>query len=263
MSLQHVVVTRLNLELGFAHARDTLDAGWLRRRLEPFAEICHPSMRMQRAPHRWVVVVDARTPGAILDELAAFAGVEVMALEPPHDLDRLGRALAAVVGEGAGHLMTTRLDSDDALAEGHLERLQAAFEPRAEPHFLNFPFGHMWRGGRLYACLDPASPFLSHVEPLGGGVPLTAYRVAHVWAHRVAPVRQLWAPSMWMQLIGEHNEVSSGDGVRSPRRRAPRGFRGHPAFGRVDGSGRFAELARGAPGYLRAHRGRWRLLGVG
>jgi hypothetical protein len=255
-----VVVTRFNLTLGFAQARDPLDLDWLRRRLEPFAAVCQPAMQRQRAPHTWLVLLDARTPGAFVDELAAFDGVTPVLLEAPHDLDGLGRAVAAVLESDATHLLTTRLDSDDALADGHLERLQATFEPRAEPYFLNFPLGHMWQERRLYACLDPANPFLSYVEPLGHRAPLTAYRVAHVWAHRVAPVRQLWAPSLGMQLIAGHNEVSALDGVRSPRRRAPRGFRQHPAFGSVDAAGRFAELAGGLPRYARAHRGRLRLL---
>jgi len=253
------VVTRLNLTLGFAHARETLDADWLRRRLEPFAAVCHPSMRAQTAPHRWVVAVDERTPEAVLGELAAFPGVELVALAAPQSVEDLGRAVAGLLGEDAsGHLMTTRLDSDDALATGHLERLQRAFEPRDEPYFLNFPFGHMWHERRLYACADPANPFLSYVEPLGAAtVPDTVYRVAHVWAHRVAPVRQLWAPSMWMQLIGDHNEVSEVDGVRSVRGRPPYGFRSQPAFASVDGAGRWAAAVRDAPRYLRRHRGWW------
>lgn len=260
MPLSHVVVTRLNLTLGFAHARDTLDVDWLRRRLEPFAAVCHPSMQAQRAPHRWVVAADARTPEAILDELRAFAGVELALLEPPHEVEDLGRAVAELVGEGPRHLMTTRLDSDDALAADHLARLQAAFTPSDEPYFLNFPFGHMWHRRRLYACLDPANPFLSHVEALGAGTPLTAYRVAHVWAHRVAPVRQLRAPSMWMQLIDDHNEVSALDGVRSLRRRVPPGFRGQAAFAEFDAAGRLADAARGLPRYVRRHRTRLGLL---
>jgi hypothetical protein len=48
--------------------------------------------------------------------------------------------------------------------------------------------------------------------------------------------------------------------VRSPRARVPRGFRRQGAFEHVDGGGRFAELARAAPRYLRTHRARLRLL---
>lgn len=255
----HLVITRFNLELDFARGRDRLDPGWLAARLEPFVALCHPSMRRQDAEHRWLVLLDAATPPGFVDELRSLGGLEALALDSPHGLDGLRRAVRDALGPGfRGQLITTRLDSDDALADGHLAALQAAARPAPEPYFLNFPLGHIWHRRRLYACLDPASPFVSHVEQVGAGTPLTAYRVAHVWAQRVAPVRQLWGPSMWAQLIADHNEVSGLDGVRSPRRSPPRGLARHSAFAELDTSGRLAELARTLPRYVLRHRSRAR-----
>ncbi len=213
-------------------------------------------MRRQTAPHTWVVAVDARTPGTIVDRLRRYP-LTVMPMDLPHTVESLGLRLAETIPPGAAtHLLTTRLDSDDALSAEHLARLQRAARAEDTPHFLNLPHGAMWCDGRLYACADPASPFISHVEPLAEGrPPLTAYRVAHVWAGRVAPVRQVWtARPMWLQLIGSQNEVSLLDGVRSPCARVPRGFRDHPALARLDTRGRWRELAASAPRYAMRHR---------
>lgn len=256
MPVAHLVITRLNLTLDFAGARDTLDSDWLRGRLEPFATFCHPSMRLQDAPHRWLVLCDERTPETVLAELAALEGVTPVLLPLPHDIAALGAAVAGVLaGEDHTHLLTTRLDSDDALAAGHLARVQAAFEPRDAPYFLNFPYGHIWHARRAHVSVNPASPFLSYAEPLGSSAPLTAYRVAHMWAGRVAPIRQLWAPSMWMQIVADHNEDTTVDGgMPTVLRRPPRGFRGQSAFAEPDLTKRFSDPLRAAVWYARTQR---------
>jgi hypothetical protein len=261
VSITHLVITRLNLTVDFDAARDTLDVGWLRTRLEPFARFCHPSMRIQEAPHRWLVLCDQETPAVILEELAGFAGVTPVLLPRPHGLETLGAAVAAAVaGDGATHLLTTRLDSDDALAAGHLARVRAAADPRDDPCFLNFPYGHVWHGERAYPAFNPASQFLSYLEPLGASPPLTAYRVAHTGAATVAPVRQLWAPPMWMQVVAGHNSDTTFGDVRSLRRRPPRGFRGQPAFADVRTPLGAGDTIRAVPEHVRTHCRRVRLL---
>ena len=259
MPITHLVITRLNLTVDFDAARDTLDVGWLRSRLEPFARFCHPSMRIQDAPHRWLVLCDEETPAVVLEELSGFAGVTPVLLPRPHGLDTLGAVVAREV-ETDGHLLTTRLDSDDALAAGHLARVQAAAQPRDAPYFLNFPYGHVWHGERAYPAFNPASQFLSYLEPLRAAPPLTAYRVAHTGAATVAPVRQLWAPSMWMQVVAGHNSDTTFGAVRSLHRRPPRGFRGQPAFADVRTPLGAGDMVRAVPEHVRTLWRRVRLL---
>lgn len=250
--VRHVVITRLNLALDFAAGRERLDARWLEARLAPFERFCHPSMRVQRAPHDWLVLVDADTPAAIRARLDALPGFATLALAQPHTAQALGAALPAHVDlQGTTHLITTRLDSDDALGDRYLEIVQRHARPVSVPEFLNVPVGYRTHVGRHFACVDPANAFLSLVEPLHGGVPArTAYCVAHPLAATVAPVRQLWTRPLWLQVIHEDNEVSALTGIRRPWGGVPHHFRGQPRSARATAREGARDLVRSA-GYAR------------
>ncbi len=250
--VRHVVITRLNLALDFAAGRERLDVRWLEARLAPFERFCHPSMRAQRAPHDWLVLVDADTPAAIRARLDALPGFATVALAQPHTAQALGAALPAHVDlQGATHLITTRLDSDDALGDRYLEILQRHARPVSVPEFLNVPVGYRTHAGRHFACVDPANAFLSLVEPLHGGVPArTAYCVAHPLAATVAPVRQLWTRPLWLQVIHEDNEVSALTGIRRPWGGVPHHFRAQPRSARATARDGARDLVRSA-GYAR------------
>jgi len=250
--VRHVVITRLNLALDFAAGRERLDPGWLEARLGPFERFCHPSMLVQRAPHDWLVLVDAQTPTAIRARLDALPGFVTVALTQPHTAQALGAALGDHVDlGGATHLMTTRLDSDDALGDRHLEIIQRHARALSAPEFLNVPVGYRTHAGRHFACVDPANPFLSLVEPLDGRAPpRTAYCVAHPAAATVAPVRQVWTRPLWLQVIHDDNEVSALTGLRRPWGGVPHHFRAQPQSARATARDGARDLVRSA-GYAR------------
>ena len=209
----HLVLTRFNLELGFAGPHEPDDPAWLERRWEPFARFCAPSMRAQRAPHRWLVLVHSRTPPAFLRRFTEV-GAEPVAMEPPHDPAGLTRVVSEAIGDREVRLITTRLDSDDALHPRALAEVQAAADT---PGFVNFPLGCQWSPAGYRWMLDRSNPFISHVEDAGPEAPpQTAYRVAHQWAGRVAPVRQLWRPPRWLQVVHGANEITVREGLRRP-----------------------------------------------
>lgn len=250
--VRHVVITRLNLALDFAAGRERLDARWLEARLVPFERFCHPSMRVQRAPHDWLVLVDADTPTAIRARLDALPGFATVALAQPHTAQALGAALPAHIDlQGVTHLITTRLDSDDALGDRYLEILRRHARPVSASEFLNVPVGYRTHAGRHFACVDLANPFLSYVEALRPEIPAaTAYCVAHPRAATVAPVRQLWTRPLWLQVIHEDNEVSALTGLRRPWGGVPHHFRAQPGAARATARHGVRDLLRSA-GYAR------------
>lgn len=214
---EHVVVTRFNLDLAFAsHPPD--DLAWLEQRWAPFLRHCLPSMAAQRAPHRWIVLLHEETPGAFRDRFARLGHCEAVYLAPPHDVAGVGDAVRSVLSPGwAGRLVTTRLDADDGLHPACLREVRRASARIGAPGFVNLPVGLQRAGGSLRWLVDRANPFLSHVEDIGEGEsPQTAYRVAHEWAARVAPVTQLWRPPRWLQVVHGANEISRSAGYRRP-----------------------------------------------
>ena len=130
----HFVLTRFNVRCGpeVADYPDGCwpgaDAAWLRRRMELFARVCVPSMRSQTCrDFRWLVLCDAESPPWLAAELAQFSDVCESVWMPADQW-----TAPQEVRRRATHdwIITTRLDSDDALAPTFLEQVQRSFDAR-------------------------------------------------------------------------------------------------------------------------------------
>ena len=134
----HVIMTRFNVERPNRHDPMRLDPDWLARRFDLFEKYCLPSVAAQTAGNfTWMVYFDAATPQPLRDRIEAcrrvfpfvpyFAGA-ISAAFWPRSLEE------TLVEEGPGRtpwLLTTRFDNDDALANDHVARLQAAVRGRS------------------------------------------------------------------------------------------------------------------------------------
>lgn len=255
MRLEHLVITRFNLGVAYAPAGLWLEDAWLERRLPPFERYAAPSVAAQTAPTRWLVLCDSASPAWLRERLTSAPGATPVWIDQPHTVEAVRAAIGEHVEPGATHLLTTRLDSDDALAADHCERLRRRAPAVSAPRFLNFPLGFVLdtASRRLHLCFWPSGPFLSHLEPLGAAPPLTGLRVALNFAAFVAPVQQIAAPPMWLQAVHGANIESEVRGARWPRRERPGRFAAVVDAESLDTSGRWADAVRSGPRYL------WRL----
>lgn len=124
-------------------------ADWLRYRLGFFYDACYASVTRQRgADFGWLVLVDDRCPDDFreeVEELAKGAFTPVWTHEP-FRRDSFAGSVADLTGRTAErttkpshapYLITTRIDSDDAMAVDFMAAVQAQFE-RQERLFVNF-----------------------------------------------------------------------------------------------------------------------------
>jgi hypothetical protein len=217
---EHVVLTRFSAV--FTHDQPAPDPAWLRYRLGFFVEACVASMRRQEGhpPVRWLVFFDDRCDKefrAEVDELSR--GV----FEPiwTHDVFWSGLVPQVVAQRSsAPWLITTRLDSDDAVAKDFVSAIHGQFEQQ-ELMFLNFPRGlQVARSGEIFLRDYPSGPFLSLVERRDPEkLPLTVFGSrGHSSARRLAPIREVMTHPMWMQVVHGSNVANEIRGVRvSPR----------------------------------------------
>src|SRR5690606_1010327 len=100
------------------------------------------------------------------------------------------------------YLITTRIDSDDAMAVDFMARVQAEFAGQ-ERMFVNFPRGvQIDRTSAVYRSNIVSSPFLSLIERREAGrPPETVFVAKHAQARGHAPLRQVEAPVMWAQVV--------------------------------------------------------------
>lgn len=209
-AFDHVLLTRFSAVMSLSG--EPMPSEWLDYRLRVFYDACYPSVTRQRgaAAFTWLVMLDDRCPDdfrELVEELAPGAFTPVWTHEPFERNSFVAPVLAATGPEHAEHLVTTRIDSDDAMAVDFMARVQAEVEAGAEAAgrerlFVNFPRGiQIDRTGAVYRTTIASSPFLSLVERRTADPPDTVFVVKHARASAAGPVLQVDAPVMWAQVV--------------------------------------------------------------
>jgi hypothetical protein len=239
----HLIVTRYNVPISWGR-RGQLhkDEEWLAERQRLFERYCLPSVvaAQRRSPSvTWVLLCALDSP----DSLRAFmANLECYPWIAPLYVEE-NPLMGDILGELADRrhtdrrfLLTTRLDSDDAIAPNFIGRLhhaantcvnQEVIGEQQLPALINFPIGYQSVGGRLYASSDWGNPFLSFLEDRASAEPVIGcYPFPHRDLHKSARVvsQLLAAGPSWLQAIHGTNEATVVCGLRVPRRTGVRRF---------------------------------------
>lgn len=220
----HVLLTRFNTRLaGAAPPGDD----WMAERMRLFETYCMPSVyRQTSTDFDWLVFLDAATLPrwrTRVEAMAQHSGFRPVFLDGPFDAGHASRAIAGLGLGRAPHLMTTRLDNDDALAPGFIAAVQRAFRPRPL-EFLNFPLGYQLAGDRVFLRPYLASSFVTLVEEAGAQPWRTVHFVGHHLVGRY-PVRQLRAGPAWLQVVHGTNLANEVRGIPVGGSAAARRFR--------------------------------------
>lgn len=219
-ALNHYLLTRFSAVL--VPGGPPADEEWLWYRLGFFVDAALPSVAGQRgaAPFEWLVLFDDRCPEdfrAAVEELAGDGTFIPLWTHAPYHPGLFARAVAH--RGDAPHLITSRMDSDDAIATDFMAAVQAQFDHQ-ERLFVNFTRGvQLDRSGAVFRRDDVSGPFLSLIERRGPGDPLTVYgAAAHTRARALAPVLEVKAQPMWAQVVHGSNLMNIVNGPRiSPR----------------------------------------------
>lgn len=262
-TVDHVLLTRFSAVL--APGAPPAPEDWLQYRLGFFYDVTWPSVRAQTVPPTWLVLLDDRCSDgfrATVEELAEGVFVPVWTHEPFRRDSFAAPVVAATEGSGATHLITTRLDSDDAVAVDFCAAVRRELASE-EGLFVNFTRGlQIDRSGAVLRTDVVSSPFLSFAERRRPGVPPeTVFVVKHARARSHAPVREVRAPPMWVQVVHDANLSNIVNGTRvdpsvvAERFRVTLPFDAHPgrrelAAGQVAQAGLLARLWAAHPGEL-------------
>ena len=147
------------------------------------------------------------------------------------------QAVASEMARGFSHLITTRLDNDDAICGTFVDTVQRRFSGQ-DFQFLNFTNGYIWKEGLLYPARHFSNPFVSLVERAEKCS--TVYCRNHVELDHVGPIEQVTDPAAWLQVVGGRNLSNDAWGITEE----PRDL--HEQFGIAPGN--FTAAATAAPG---------------
>lgn len=249
--LTHVLQTRFSVRASWGFDEFPLD--WLRERLALFDAYCMPSVAHQTCKDfTWHVYCDVETDRTIIAELEARAQelpqLQVAITGPGHSSPKTH--VVRLANESDDVILTTRLDSDDAISIGYIGAIQAhAADFVAGDHrtmLLNFPRGFQLdhESGRLSFDWMPRSSFHSLFERPGEDLS-TVLAGNHSKFHEIHHTVHDDSIVAWLMVIHGGNVINklreyyTGDAER--KRLAEFGLSDAALASPVDGAG--AELS--------------------
>jgi Putative rhamnosyl transferase len=233
LRVQHLLETRFSVRLREAPpARE-----WLEQRIVLWRRFCLPSIAAQTTQEfTWLLLCDESTDPEILTVLRS-CGDEVPMLEVAlTSADRgPGDLVRARVRADADVLITTWLDSDDAVADDFVESIRAYAEPFARSTHgtlvVNFPRGYLFDAetGQLYEEHMINGPFASLLERPRGGPVETVLDSSHVMLPHRHLTQQDESRHAWLIAVHGGNLVNRIDSDQRLASTASTDVRGFPA----------------------------------
>lgn len=209
----HVVLTRFSVRFdGWSAPTDE----WLRYRWAFFCDALVSSLSNQTVhDFQWLVFFDTDTPSWLREQIDAVSpGLFEPRFVPSWAGGVAREAVAAVTS--APYLITTRIDSDDAVAVDFIADIQACFEHQ-QALFVNFLCGiQIDRTGAVYRYNEPSNPFISYIEErVEGQLPGTVFlTLSHAGTRHLAETLNIVGPPRWVQIIHGTNVANGVRGLR-------------------------------------------------
>ena len=212
MAFKHFLISRFNLR---PKGRDLASQEWMERRWDLFLSTCWPSVKHQSNQNfTWLMFFDVetieedRTRIKELEiEYPQFQPIFIRGTESFND--EVVNEVKKKSGIEFSHVITTRLDNDDAIHEAFVQTIQDAFKGQDEA-LIDLISGYsLWTEElTLLARIDkPFNPFVSLIERNHPGLTTVATRNHDHWAtyqNRLVLRRE----PLWMQVIHGGNQAS-------------------------------------------------------
>lgn len=260
MKVQHYLVTKFNVGLySDASSWELADkAGrriaqepdaWMEHRLELFETYCIPSVLNQSdQDFTWLLFLDSRTPATYRDRVRKLvSSCHASMLYPePSRLNRSSTCQSLQLHvqrhllKDTKYVITSLLDSDDAVHEHYIRRVRQAlpheairfrhmfdkdttFASAAARIAVNFSWGYLFDGESTQLFMNACNPFVSMIEDVELlDRPVTALSEFHNDLCKIAAVIEFITEPMWVHTIHEWNLKNDfvgehGDFVYQPR----------------------------------------------
>lgn len=189
---------------------------WLARRFDLFERVCLPSLMAQTdGDFHWLVFFSDRTPEPFLTRIKELhqrfpAFIPCFLVDGEMQVRRYKAEVRKLLTPEDTHIITARIDNDDAFHVSYVERLQSEFRGQDDEmiNFLNGIQYDMDRG--VVADLRKHSnPFIARIERVIDGQVKTILDVMHHQAQDTGLLRDVDTIPMWLQLIHSGNVLNS------------------------------------------------------
>lgn len=233
-SLAHFILTRFNLK-----RNAELPENWLERRIELFERYCLPSVAAQsREDFLWILLCEASTKDELSSHIEKWCN-DYKNLSPRLTMawcnkfksEKMGECVQPIIEEhtkllGASHILTSRLDNDDAYATHFIESLQRrALEIIKRKQLpkggvvLDFPEGVRLheKTGNLYLWNRPHNPFISLLRDVKDKYKtIYSFPGGHGTVWKYIKVQKVNKDPVWMQVLHDQNISNKLSGKEKP-----------------------------------------------
>jgi len=214
---EHLILTRFNVRLDWSQSN--WDRTWLQRRIELFETYCLPSVRNQTNQNfQWNVFFDEKSPDFLLEKIEAYKNYEnfVPIFTSVFNSEFCRETVRQKLSPNADHVITTRLDNDDAIATDFIQNIQDHFVPK-DMTFLNFLYGYRLSKSKLYLHRYSSNSFISLIEPCQKEKLKTVYcGIAHGRYKEIGNIVNIKSKPNWLILIHEDNIGNKCKGILQP-----------------------------------------------
>lgn len=208
-SFKHLILTRFNVPSKIPifqkdqYARPVCDSAWMDHRFEIFERYCLPSMREQSCQNfEWCVFLDPLTEDRYKHRILSLQK-SYPKLTPVFLNKTTIRKSAQVFAGSAPYLISTRLDSDDALHREAVALIQSRFCAQ-DFEFVNLEKGYRYdvEQNLLYAHEDNLGHFMSLIEKNEGEI-RSVYLASHHEVNQWGRVQQVSGGRYWLETCHE------------------------------------------------------------
>ncbi|MBD2096763.1 hypothetical protein H6F90_16795 [Trichocoleus sp. FACHB-591] len=153
-SFQHFLITRINIDWNISKPRSQQERNnidFLKYRLDIFEKTCYPSVKAQtEKKFTWLILLDAELPSIFRERIQSYcshSNIEILPVyisSKENCLSELKAAISEKTLKTTTHIITTNLDSDDAVSRKFISTIQNQFREQ-DSEFINFPFGYLYQ----------------------------------------------------------------------------------------------------------------------
>lgn len=206
----HFLLTRFNLKVGRKKTKKDIpiDEGWLENRFMLFDKYCYPSVKNQiNQNFKWLVFFNVETPVKYIKKIEKYKNDYVNFI-PIFTMETAVKStcenISKLLHDGTTHIITSRLDNDDAIHKDYINKIQDCFSDQ-DFCIIDIIYGYVYsiRPKRELAIRRKYSnPFISLIESSDNFVTILSRKHTE-WASEERKITI--KDKLWLQVIHKYN----------------------------------------------------------
>lgn len=206
----HFLITRFNIGFKSRYPEESVRREWMESRIAIFEKTTLPSICAQTEKNfTWLILFDPSTCKEHPDFIQKLQALDFC--EPVFHESKTFASQSLIKTEiskrldpSVRHVLTTRLDSDDAVHQDYIKDFQAHFEP-GKNYIVNFTDGFAYSQNHLSEYKRNMVLFATFYECLDSAELKTVYCVSHAALKKVAPVKYVHGKPMYIYYYHANN----------------------------------------------------------